>query len=188
LRIHFLESDCDRPEEVLTPPDQCRIDPAEVAALYIEHADQLRAFLWGVLRDADLVGDVLQATFVKAIELGHTAQEQSLKGWLFQVAYREALVIRRREAVHDRAVRRLADAGSAATETPDGIACRRETIDEVRRALEKLPAEQRRVVLLRMVDGKKFAKIAGELNLPLGTVLTRMQLALARLRTALKGK
>ena len=54
-----------------------------------------------------------------------------------------------------------------------------------RAALEKLPVEQREVVLLKISEQKTFAAIAAELSLPLGTVLTRMQLALAKLRRAL---
>ena len=92
----------------MTDPPDCRIDPTVVAALYVQHADELRAFLLGVLRDGHLAADVLQATFVKAIEQGHTAHEESLKSWLFQVAYREALLVKRRQGVHERAVRRVA--------------------------------------------------------------------------------
>ena len=50
--------------------DEPRLDPAEVTLLYAEHAEQLTNFLMGVLRDANLVQDVLQATFVKLIEKG----------------------------------------------------------------------------------------------------------------------
>ncbi|HEX4150338.1 MAG TPA: sigma-70 family RNA polymerase sigma factor, partial [Pirellulales bacterium] len=62
----------------------------------------------------------------------------------------------------------------------------RETAERVRAALDRLPKEQRQVVRLRMHEQKKFATIAQELNLPLGTVLTRMQLALRKLRKLLE--
>jgi RNA polymerase sigma-70 factor (ECF subfamily) len=55
----------------------------------------------------------------------------------------------------------------------------------VRRALAELPPEQRRVVEARIDQGKSFAVIAAEQGLPLGTVLTRMRLALEKLRRAL---
>ena len=170
----------------MTPADECRIDPAVVAALYAEHADELRAFLRGVLRDADLADDALQTSFSKAVEMGHTAKQESLKAWLFRVALNEALVIRRRQAVRDRAVERLGWERPKTSEAPDEKLCRRETVETVRSALDELPVEQRQVVHLRIYAEKTFAVIAEELRLPLGTVLSRMQLALQKLRGKLE--
>ena len=55
----------------------------------------------------------------------------------------------------------------------------------LRKALGELPAEQGRVVWARMYEDKTFAQIAEEFGLPLGTVLTRMRLALEKLRRTL---
>ncbi len=163
------------------------IDASLVAALYEEHGEEIRRFVLGVVRDPDLAGDVLQATFAKAVELGHTARPESLKGWLFRVAYHEALTLRRRQAVRDRAGRRLsALANAAGGERPDEALIRGEVIAAVRDALDALPAEQRRVVWARIYEDKSFAEIAGEQRVPLGTALTRMRLALERLRRALR--
>jgi RNA polymerase sigma-70 factor (ECF subfamily) len=162
---------------------------ARVASLYEAHGEELRRFVLGVVRDPDLTGDVMQATFAKALELGHTARPETLKGWLFRVAFREALVARRRRQSGDRARRRLADLwgvdGDRAAPPVDGL-IRGEAADAVRRALGELPEPQRRVVLARIHDDKTFAQIARESGLPLGTVLTRMRLALDKLRVALR--
>ena len=80
----------------LTTADDSKLDPAVVAALYMEHAEELRAFLIGVLRSSDLAGEVLQTTFVRAIEVGHTSRQETRKGWLFRVAFNEAMALRRR--------------------------------------------------------------------------------------------
>ncbi len=88
--------------------DQRKLDPAIVADLFVDHAAQLRQFLLGLLRDGSLADDVLQATFAKAVQVGHTASVESRKAWLFQVAYNEAAAVRRRQAVASRAVRSLA--------------------------------------------------------------------------------
>jgi len=172
----------------VAPAENGRIDPAEVAALYVQHAGELRRFLYGVLRDADLAGDVLQATFTKAIEAGHTAQQESLKGWLFRVAYNEALALRRREAVHVRATHQIARSDEAHGGSPEEKLVRLEAVRSVRAALRELPEGQREVVRLRIYEQKKFSVIASELGLPLGTVLSRMQSALAKLRSKLQGE
>ncbi len=166
------------------PPDELeKLDPAVVAALYLEHEAELKRLLWGVLRDSQLACDVLQAAFVKLMECGHTTRAESRKAWLFRVAMNEALAIRRRQAMGKRVVDGLPSTRvSVAADEP---LIRYETIQSVRRALEELPPDQRRIVEMRIYDEKTFAQIAQELNIPLGTALGRMRLALAKLRQAL---
>ena len=130
----------------------------DASAWIAEEAGEMRAFLLGVLRNADLAGEALQATLAKAVEQGHTARPETRKGWLYRVALNEALVIKRRGKIQERSFRELArnDArrhespGGSATrgESPDGMLLRTEVIEQVRLALDDLPAEQRDVVRL----------------------------------------
>jgi RNA polymerase sigma-70 factor, ECF subfamily len=179
-----LEQTCHR-EHGLTATDDQRLDPAVVAALYQEHSAELRWFVLGVVRRRDMADEVLQNTFVKVTESGHTARKPTLKGWLFRVALHEALALRRQGVVECKAVQVLAEVAPQAVETTQQVVSRRETIAQVRLALEQLPAHQREVVRLRIYEQKKFAVIARELKVPLGTVLTRMRSALAKLRQRL---
>lgn len=172
-----------RPEGART--GTAAIDAALVSALYEEHGPELRRFILGVVRDPDLAGDVMQATFAKTVELGHTARAESLKSWLFQVAFHEAITARRRRESREQGQRRFAALGFHAVERPDEILVRGEAAEAVRKAIETLPPEQRSVVLARIHDDKTFAQIAEDKGLPLGTVLTRMRLALKKLRSAL---
>src|SRR4051812_25306874 len=162
------------------------VDASRVVALYESHGPELRRFVLGVTRDPELASDVLQATFAKALELGHTARAETFKGWLFRVAFHEAVTARRRREAREQGNRRLAALGKHAAERPDERLIRTETIEAVRQALEGLPAEQRRVVWARMYEDKTFAEIARESGLPLGTVLTRMRLALEKLRRSVR--
>lgn len=168
----------------MTTTDEVRIDPAVVAALYLEHGEELRAFLIGVLKDHDLANEALQATFIKAMEQGHTARQETRKGWLFRVAFHEALAIKRRGKSYEKNIRKMAWSRPPSEQnSPDDRLCRWETVVSVREALEKLPENQRQIVQLRIYEEKTFAVIAEELNLPLGTVLTRMRLALKKLES-----
>ena len=58
--------------------------------------------------------------------------------------------------------------------------------ESLRRALEALPAEQGRIVTLSFFSGKPHGEIAAELGLPLGTVKSRIRLAMARLKSLLE--
>lgn len=168
-----------------------KLPPGTVQQLYEEHAGELRRFLLGVLRDSEAVADAMQAALVKAIEQGHTARDESRKAWLFRVAYHEALAVRRREATGERvletAVWHAARLGqeSAVRESAAESAARREAAAAVRGALARLPAELQAVVRLRIHENLTFAEIAARLEIPLGTALTRMRTALAKLKTAL---
>ena len=169
------------------PTDESvRIDPATVAALHAAHAAELRAFLSGVLRDNELAQEVVQATFGKLIEVGPTGPEESLKGWLFRVAYREALMLRRRQKVEHRSLSRLAEVVPQDPDSPERRQERKDHVERVRRAIAGLTPEQRVVVQKRIYEEKTFLVIAGELGIPLGTALPRMRAALSVLRHTLE--
>jgi RNA polymerase sigma factor (sigma-70 family) len=162
------------------------VDTTRLLALYESHGPELRRFVLGVTRDPELTNDVIQATYAKAVEFGHTARPETFKGWLFRVAFHEALTARRRRDARDQGVRRFANLGRPAVERPEERIIRDETVEAVRQALGDLPPEQRHVVWAKMYEDKTFAEIAQESRLPLGTVLTRMRLALEKLRRSLR--
>jgi RNA polymerase sigma-70 factor (ECF subfamily) len=169
----------------LSAADPGKLDPTLVAALYVDHGEELRRFLLGLLRDPQLAADVLQATFAKMVERGHETREDSRKAWLFRVAFHEAMAVRRRQAVGDRIIRQIACRSEMATGPADEPLVRLEAVESVRQALDELPPEQRQIVRMRIYEEKTFAIIAEELNIPLGTALGRMRAALMKLRTRL---
>jgi len=160
-----------------------------VSALHADHARDLQAFLLGVLRDRELAQEALQNTFQRVLEAGHTARSESIKGWLFKVAYHEAILLRRRQATQDRVLKKYGanvPEESSRTHAPAVNLVREEDIQRLRAALRELPPEQRTVVERRIYQEQTFAAIAAELKLPLGTVLTRMRLAMERLQRRLR--
>lgn len=181
------------PESKDLPAESAEVVPnlevrTRLLALYEEHSAELRRFVLGVLKDQERTSDVLQATLAKALEAGHSARSETFKGWLFRVAYHEALATRRREKAGDQALRRLAalrPTGLDSNASPEAPLIVDETVKAVRLALAGLPEAQRKVVEARVYDDRTFAQIARASGLPLGTVLTRMRLAMARLRVAL---
>jgi RNA polymerase sigma-70 factor (ECF subfamily) len=166
----------------VTVDGPARIDTSTVAALYAEHAAELQRFLMGVLRDSQLASDVLQTTFTRMVEQGHCTREESRKAWLFRVAYREALAIRRRQAMGRRHLQRVGWTRHPVSRTVDEAMIHSEQVDAVRQALSALPLPQRQVVRMRVYEDKTFAQIAAELGIPLGTALGRMRSALMKLR------
>ena len=146
------------------------------------------AFAMGLLRSRELAREVVQTTFGKAIEHAGTIPPEGRKAWLFKVARNEALAIRRRDGVTRRVYESVATEASrsAGGAEPGEELVRSEQVEVIRRALAALPENQRRVVEERFFGERTFAEIAAEAGLPLGTVLTRMRLALGKLEQALK--
>jgi len=172
-------------------------DTAKAKLVYEEHSVGLSRFLLGLLRNEAAAADALQTTFIRLLEKGHTVQQQdSLKSWLFRVAYNEAMLIRRRASMSRKHAENVAwkvqSLGSADRGTDDRLsqsvhfAIQQEDIQQVREALTKLPDAQRVVVEMRIYEGLKFREIADQLDEPLGTVLARMQAGLKKLKPILK--
>jgi RNA polymerase sigma factor (sigma-70 family) len=162
-------------------------NPQRVELWHSQQAQWLRVFVFGMLRNNELVADVLQTVFRKALEQGSGVDSQSVRAWLTRVAHNEALLVKRKQGVDSRAMAKLGAGlaeGDSASLPIDGL-IQRETAERVRAAVRRLPPEQRFVVERRIHSDQTFADIAAELGLPLGTVLTRMRLALGKLRLTL---
>jgi RNA polymerase sigma-70 factor (ECF subfamily) len=135
--------------------------------------------LAGNLADAD---DLLQSTVERLLDRGLPADAELLP-WAFKVCrnlwideYRSRAV--RHKAALDPALQDL-QAGSGASDAFSGLVLR-----EVRKALETIAPEQRAVLELVAVEGHTYRQAAGILDVPIGTVMSR----LARARAALAGK
>lgn len=177
-----------------TESDEQLLASSEVGEAYSEHAVGLERFLLGILKDDAATADALQATFIKLMEKGHSVQKQSsLKSWLFRVAFNEAMLIRRKQAIgrkHSEAIAwkqesRLQEGIGGKLGQPVKSLLQQEEIELVRAALSELSDVQREVVEKRIYEGLKFREIADELDVPLGTVLARMQSSLKKLKPIL---
>ena len=166
----------------MTTGNDGKLDPEIVHQLFETYSLELRAFLTGMLRDHDLVDEVIQLTFSKALQSGGQSKEETRKGWLFRVAYHESMGLIRRNKIHRKSLNNLCQTTSPYwTETPGQQLLETENIDQIRTAVENLPESQQAVVIARIYQSKTFNEIAQEFGLPLGTVLTRMRLAIITL-------
>lgn len=164
------------------------VGSADVAGAYFQYAPALKSFLVGVLRDDAAAEDAIQATFAQFLEKGGGVESGACRSWLFKVAYHQAMLVRRQSATrrkHVGEVWRVKSGGTDDLAQPSDRAMRMEQAELVQRALGELSEEQRVVVMARIHEGVKFREIAEALNVPLGTVLGRMQSALKKLRIIL---
>ena len=165
--------------------ESLQLDPKSLTEWYAEYADRLRAFVYGLLRNWALTEDIVQAVFEKALTCGGEVRPGSETAWLFQVAFTEAMNTRRREEINQRSFAKLCRSDRE-IHPPFERLLEREVLEQMRQALENLPPEQKKVVTERIYEERTFQEIADRSRVPLGTVLTRMRLAIQKLRDALQ--
>jgi RNA polymerase sigma-70 factor (ECF subfamily) len=164
-----------------------RGDDRALDELFERYERSLFLFLLGMLRDHHRAEDALQETFVQALLKQDGVDPGHLRGWLFTVAYHQAMLTRRKLAVQQRHFPRAAS--SASDRLPDRSPDPAQTAqigddaDWCRALLQQLPEPQREVVRLRLYEGKRFHEIAAALGCPLNTALARMHQGLRRLRS-----
>lgn len=131
----------------------------------------------------DLVQDVM-VTVWRKVEL-FRPDRGSVATWIFTIA-RNARIDRLRRGV-SRPYEDV-EAMDIASEEPDGeaVTLASQRSDRVAEAMTVLPEEQRRIIEMAFVEDLAQSEIASRLDLPLGTVKSRMRLAYEKLKVSLK--
>ena len=144
---------------------------AAFAAMVERHGPMVLRICRAVLRDEHDAEDAFQATFlVLARWAGSIRNQGSLGSWLFGVAGRVARCARSGAARRRWHERRLAEmrADSVADVTPDDLG------DAIRREVGRLPERLRAAVVLCYFEGQTCEQAADQLNLPVGTIKSRL--------------
>ncbi len=140
----------------------------------------------GSLSDAE---DVLQETFWKAYcKLSSFQRNSSFYTWLYRIAFNLAVSHqrRRRGELSVEELRRIGAVEPVETQTDVAAPLEREEqIRRVRSALARLGADHRAVLILRELEGCCYETIAEILQIPVGTVRSRLHRARAQLRALL---
>ena len=143
----------------------------------------------GMLGSADDARDALQDAFIKAWESLHRFDTNRPFGpWFFQILRNQCRdVIRSRQSrgrLETRDERlELRPAGSATN--PERVRQRREAQETLWNALHEIGEEHREILVLKELEGFRYAEIASILDIPEGTVASRLYHARNALRTAL---
>lgn len=138
------------------------------------------------LGDSALAHDVGQATFVELFRWLHRYQpRERFRAFLMRVALRQCAMTARSRS----SARRREDAAPPQDSgaVPETVALERERRRQLDAALATLSPKLRAVVVLRYGGGMSNEEVAGALELPIGTVKSRLFAGLAKLREALEG-
>ena len=178
------------PSGVGVPDDQdCLIlhrmadgDESALAALYDRWSRRVHTLAYWILKDLDDAEDVVEETFW---QVWRTAGQfdrgrSSVAAWLMMIARSRALD---RLRAQRRRIERTAAAASSLSDAlePEAV----EYDPKLSEALEALPPEQREALQLAFFAGLSHSEIAARTAQPLGTIKTRIRLAMDKLRQSL---
>jgi RNA polymerase sigma-70 factor (ECF subfamily) len=144
------------------------------------------------LGEAEAAADATQEAFLSAFRAVHDFRGQSFKAWLLRIVvnacYDELRRRQRRPAASLEAMAEQTEVelrSSDAIHGPEATAARYETAEVIQQALQRLPPDQRMVVVLCDVQGMSYEEAAVVLDVAMGTVKSRLSRARARLRDEL---
>ncbi len=163
-------------------PEPERADHVEVRAEIVALLPRLRRFAWSLTGSRDEGDDLVQAACLKA--LGALDQYQPgtrLDAWMFRILRtgwidRARWRARRPSTSDPETLEAISDGGLGAQ-----AAEARLTLARVRAAMDGLAPEQREVLALVAIEGLSYREAAEVLGIPIGTVMSRLGRARARL-------
>ena len=176
--------------------ERCRAgDIAAFEPLVEKYRQRVWRLAYNVLRDREEAWDVSQEAFVRAWQaLPNFRGQSAFYTWLFRIAMNVASDRARARAARGRAFgteripeedwdRVLVDQPVEAT--PDAAAAGAQKRARIERALATLSDDHRRIVVLSDIEGLTYKEIADVLEIPMGTVMSRLHNARKRLKAAL---
>jgi len=160
----------------------------ELVDRHSEGLFRLAQWLSGNRADAE---DVLQETFTGAFKgMSRFAGRASVKTWLTQILIRQASKMRHRRGRMKIAAHPDPSGGGSGGASEPCVGSGMTTVDrriDLAAMIQKLPEDHRQVILLREVEGMSYEEISQTLDIPRGTVESRIHRARQSLRKLLSG-
>jgi RNA polymerase sigma-70 factor, ECF subfamily len=163
---------------------------AAFGQLVLKYQDRLYNTVVHVVGNAEDARDVVQEAFVQALlNLGSFRRASAFYTWLYRIAFNVAAGQRRKKRPTMSVEKARLQDGREPVDGSDGPAerlLRGERCRQVRKAIAELDEEHRVVLVLREIDGCCYETIAEILDVPVGTVRSRIHRARNQLRERLK--
>jgi RNA polymerase sigma-70 factor (ECF subfamily) len=153
----------------------------------------------GMLKDKEAAMDVSQEAFVKVYKyLDHFKGDSSFYTWLYRITANICIDHLRKRAgsggehvefdetvTSDMSEARIGALGSRLGTNPQKSALRRELAEKIQEALAQVPEKHRAILLLREIEGMSYEDLARTLDIPKGTVMSRLFHARAKVQKIL---
>ncbi len=165
-------------------------DSASFGQLVRKYQDRLFNTLCHIVGSREEAEDVAQEAFVQAfVKLATFKRNSAFYTWLYRIAFNTAISRGRRkrpEVSVDAAREAMGEEPMDTTEDAGERVLRRERAVQIRQALTELSDEHRAILVLREMEGLCYDEIAHVLELPVGTVRSRLHRARGQMREQLQ--
>jgi RNA polymerase sigma-70 factor, ECF subfamily len=177
--------------------ERCRAgDVAAFEPLVEKYRQRVWRVAYNILRDREEAWHVAQEAFIRAYQALPSFRGQSaFYTWLYRIVMNVAADRGRSRGAQGRAFgtervpeedwERVLPDQNPGEESPDAAAARTEERAKIMRALDTLSEDHRRIIILGDLEGLSYREIAETLDIPMGTVMSRLHNARKRLRDAL---
>lgn len=188
------------PTDDLTLVRRARSGDQRAFGLLVErYQKKVYAVALGMVKDAEEAMDVSQEAFVKVHRyLDRFKGDSSFYTWLYRITTNTCIDVLRRRGVNssdsveydDTVEMDLAEAslgllGSQIDSSPSRSVLRRELGEKLEEALAQLPEKHRAILLLRELEGMSYEDLSRTLDIPKGTVMSRLFHARAKVQRLL---
>lgn len=159
------------------------------ATLVQRYKSKVYTTIYLVVKDQYVAEDLLQDTFIKAIEVlrnGRYNEEGKFLPWILRIAHNLAIDYFRREKRYPTVVfedgSNVFNSLEFAEDSFESMQIKRESHEHLRDLIKRLPDQQREVLVMRHYDDMSFQEIANSTGVSINTALGRMRYALINLR------
>ena len=167
------------------PAHSGTVEPAMRDAL-LAAVPSLRAFAISLTNNVDRADDLVQDTLLRAIaHIGRFERGTNLNAWLFTILHNLAVNQFRRSASRGKHI--TIEEANEDDFGQDAVQEQKLMYQDVLDKLARLPEDQRAVLLLVAVEDLSYAEAANVLDIPVGTVMSRLSRARERLQQEIEG-
>ncbi len=166
-------------------------DQEALKEIFNQYREKIYRVAYGVVRHREDALDIVQEVFVKIFRsIGNYKGKSSFYTYLYRTAMNTAIdSVRKRKkfiasSIDEEGAFQPSD---VAEKRPDAILIDKELEGKVKKAMEKLPEDQRAALVFREIEGLSYQEMADAMGCSIGTVMSRLHYGRMRMQKLLKG-
>jgi RNA polymerase sigma-70 factor, ECF subfamily len=158
--------------------------PSPFDQLFLPHLDAAHNLARWIVRSDQDAQDVVQEAYIRALKGFHGFHGDNARAWLLTIVRNTAYSWLRRQSRFSNFIPFDQSIHAQPFDEPSSESTHEERTLQLQQALQQLPANLREVLVLHEIEGWSYKQLASALNIPIGTVMSRISRARRRLQRA----
>jgi len=171
-----------------------QLDKEKFEAIFHCYKNMVYKLAYLTLGNAQEAEDVMQEVFIKVYRAHHSFRPEkgNFNSWLRRITINQSISRQRRKSLPSLSLENLEEEGTSLSgtvhELPEDLAIKQEETRRVQKAMSSLDRKHRGILALRYFDNLSYNEISLVLDIPLGTVKSRINTAIKALRREMVDK